>query len=48
MASNYNRQPRPPVVMVADGNASVIVARESYDDLLHLDRRLDGSVVRNP
>jgi diaminopimelate decarboxylase len=48
MASNYNRQPRPPVVMVADGNASEIVARESYEDLLHLDRRLDGSEVKSP
>lgn len=43
MASNYNRVPRPPVVMVHDGIATVIVARETDADLLHLDRRLDGS-----
>jgi diaminopimelate decarboxylase len=43
MANNYNRIARPPIVMVADGRATVIVARESNEDLLHLDRRLDGS-----
>ena len=43
MANNYNRVPRPPVVLVADGTATEIVARETYDDLLHLDRKLDGS-----
>ena len=43
MASNYNRIARPAVVMVAHGEATVIVERESTDDLLRLDRRLDGS-----
>jgi diaminopimelate decarboxylase len=43
MASNYNRMPRPAVVMVAEGTATEIVARETEDDLLRLDRRLDGS-----
>jgi diaminopimelate decarboxylase len=43
MASNYNRLPRPAVVMVEDGNATVIVRRETEDDLLRLDRRLDGA-----
>jgi diaminopimelate decarboxylase len=43
MANNYNRIPRPPIVMVADGTATEIVRRETYDDLLKLDRRLDGS-----
>ena len=43
MASNYNRIGRPPVVIVSDGNATEIVAREPVDDLLRLDRRLDGS-----
>ena len=37
MASNYNRIPRPPVVMLRDGNASVAVRRETPDDLLALD-----------
>jgi diaminopimelate decarboxylase len=45
MANNYNRVPRPPVVMVADGRATVIVDRESNEDLLRLDRRLDGSAL---
>ena len=43
MASNYNRVPRPPVVMVEDGDATEVVARETHLDLLRLDRRVDGS-----
>jgi hypothetical protein len=31
------------VVMVEAGSAIEIVARESHDDLLRLDRHLDGS-----
>lgn len=37
MASNYNHVPRPPVVVVRDGAARVIVRRETEDDLLALD-----------
>ena len=37
MASNYNRVPRPAVVMVENGNATEIVRRETYKDLLKLD-----------
>lgn len=37
MASNYNHVPRPPVVAVRDGQARVIVRRESEEDLLALD-----------
>ena len=37
MASNYNHVPRPPVIAVRDGQARVIVRRETYDDLLRLD-----------
>ena len=37
MASNYNKVPRPPVVFVADGEARVVVRRETFEDLLHLD-----------
>ncbi|MGM9683390.1 MAG: diaminopimelate decarboxylase [Eubacteriales bacterium] len=33
MASNYNRIPRPPIVMVRDGKARLAVRRESFDDL---------------
>ncbi len=37
MASNYNRLPRPPVIMVKDGEARVAVRRESYEDLTRND-----------
>jgi diaminopimelate decarboxylase len=37
MASNYNHVPRPPVVSVRDGMATVLVRREAEDDLLRLD-----------
>lgn len=37
MASNYNRIPRPPVVMVRDGEARVVVKRETYDDIIRND-----------
>jgi len=37
MASNYNRTPRPAVILVADGHATEIVRRESIEDILQLD-----------
>ena len=37
MASNYNRIPRPPVIFVRDGEARVVVERETYEDLIRLD-----------
>jgi diaminopimelate decarboxylase len=37
MASNYNHALRPPVVAVKDGQARVIVRRETEDDLLATD-----------
>lgn len=37
MASNYNRIPRPPVIMVKDGEARVVIKRESYEDLTRND-----------
>ena len=37
MASNYNRNPRPAVVFVEKGTAQVVIKRETYDDLVHLD-----------
>jgi diaminopimelate decarboxylase len=33
MASNYNGQPRPPVVFCADGEARAVVRRETYEEL---------------
>ncbi|NCP31759.1 MAG: diaminopimelate decarboxylase [Armatimonadetes bacterium CG_4_10_14_3_um_filter_66_18] len=37
MASNYNRFPRPAMVLVNEGCAEVIVRRETYEDLLRCD-----------
>lgn len=37
MASNYNKLPRPPIVMLANGNSYVAVRRESFEDLAKLD-----------
>ena len=37
MASNYNRLPRPPVVMLRGGESYVAVRRESYEDLCRND-----------
>ena len=37
MASNYNRVPRPPVVMVRGGTDSLAVRRETYADLVRND-----------
>ena len=42
MASNYNRNPRPAVVFVENGHEQLVIKRESYDDLTHLD--LDYSI----
>jgi len=39
MASNYNAVPRPPVVFCRDGDARVVVRRETYDDLTRRDER---------
>jgi diaminopimelate decarboxylase len=37
MASNYNGVTRPPVVFCADGDARLVVRRETYDDLTSRD-----------
>ncbi len=37
MGSNYNRVLRPPVVLVGDGEARLVVRRETYEDLLATD-----------
>jgi len=37
MASNYNRLPRPAAVLVADGEANLILQRETYQDLIRQD-----------
>jgi diaminopimelate decarboxylase len=40
MANNYNAQPRPAVVLVSGGSAHVIIERETWDDVLRLQRPL--------
>ncbi|CCQ21486.1 Diaminopimelate decarboxylase [Listeria monocytogenes N53-1] len=40
MASNYNRIPRPPVVFVENGVDKLIVARETYENLVQNDLSL--------
>lgn len=37
MASNYNRIPRPPVVMLKDGESYLAVKRETIEDIAGLD-----------
>ena len=37
MASNYNRVPRPAVVFVRDGAARLVLRRETFEDLAHLE-----------
>jgi diaminopimelate decarboxylase len=43
MGSNYNMVLRPPVVFVGDGDARLVVRRETYDDLTRRDT-IDPSV----
>ncbi len=38
MASNYNRLPRPPIVMLRSGSSYIAVKRETFDDLTRLDQ----------
>ncbi|MGB3405421.1 MAG: diaminopimelate decarboxylase [Microcoleaceae cyanobacterium] len=38
MASNYNRLPRPAAVIVNQGESNLILARETYQDLIRQDR----------
>ncbi len=37
MANNYNGVLRPPVVFAKDGDARVVVRRETYEDLVARD-----------
>lgn len=38
MSSNYNMNPRPPIVLVNEGAARIIRRRETYEDLMIFDR----------
>jgi len=43
MSMNYNRLPRPAMVLVKNGEADIIIQRESYEDLIrhdHIPERL--------
>ncbi|MDO8885525.1 diaminopimelate decarboxylase [Candidatus Oleimmundimicrobium sp.] len=40
MANNYNKQPRPAVILVNEGNATEIIRRENYEDIVRLERPL--------
>ncbi len=37
MASNYNRLPKPPVIMVNNGEARIVVKRETYEKVASCD-----------
>ena len=37
MASNYNRVPRPEVLMVKDGKVRTVIKRETYEDIIKND-----------
>ena len=37
MASNYNRVPRPPIVMLREGEERLVVRRETFEDLVACD-----------
>ena len=46
MASNYNKVPRPAVVFVDEGQARVVVRRETLDDLAPPRRALSDGANR--
>ncbi|MEC2075753.1 diaminopimelate decarboxylase [Metabacillus fastidiosus] len=46
MANNYNRIPRPAVVFVEDGEAQLVVKRESYENIIVNDIPLKSKVVK--
>lgn len=37
MASNYNRNPRPAMIMIKDAKPRIVIKRESYEDLIKND-----------
>ncbi|MEW9669675.1 diaminopimelate decarboxylase [Ammoniphilus sp. 3BR4] len=45
MANNYNRITRPAVVFVKDGQAEIVVERETYDDLVKKDRIPSSMII---
>lgn len=47
MANNYNQVPRPPVVLVCEGHASLIQRRETEEDLVRRDLPLSRRASNN-
>ncbi|MGA9287439.1 MAG: diaminopimelate decarboxylase [Anaerobacillus sp.] len=45
MANNYNRLPKPAVVFVENGEAHLVVKRESYEDLIRHDLPLKQAII---
>ncbi|PMC39479.1 diaminopimelate decarboxylase [Bacillus sp. UMB0899] len=45
MANNYNRIPRPAVVFVENGEAQLVVKRESFEDLIVNDLPFQSKVI---
>ena len=46
MSSNYNRVPKPAMVLVNDGGAEIIVKRETLDDIVRNDIIPDRLAVK--
>lgn len=46
MANNYNRIPRPPVIFVENGEANLVVRRETFEDLVQFDLPLMQKVSK--
>ncbi|GBD28880.1 Diaminopimelate decarboxylase [bacterium HR31] len=46
MASNYNRFPRPALVLAEEGRAALVVRREGYEDLVRMDVPLSAGVYQ--
>ncbi|MBU8879182.1 diaminopimelate decarboxylase [Bacillus sp. FJAT-29790] len=44
MANNYNRIPRPPVVFVENGEAKLVVRRETFEDLIRMDMSIKEKI----
>lgn len=47
MSNNYNRIPRPAVVFVENGEAQLVIKRETYDDLLSHDLPLKNVLTNS-
>lgn len=45
MSNNYNRIPRPAVVFVENGETTLVVKRETYENIVQLDLQLDGNII---